>query len=83
MDAVGADHQVVGPVEPSVKVTHTCRSCWASAVEAARISAALAAVRRRLGGAAYDRAWTAGAARTLEEAADDAIHLLDQGPGSA
>jgi hypothetical protein len=37
-------------------------------VEAARITAALAAVRRRLGDAAYDRAWTAGAARTLEAA---------------
>jgi predicted metal-dependent hydrolase len=51
-------------------------------VEAAQITAALAAVRRRLGDAAYDRAWTAGAARTLEEAADDAMRLLDPGPGS-
>jgi predicted ATPase/DNA-binding SARP family transcriptional activator len=46
-------------------------------VEAARITTALAAVRRRLGDAAYDGAWTTGATRTLEEAADDAIRLLD------
>lgn len=45
-------------------------------VEAARIATALAAVRRRLGDAAYDGA---GAARTLEEAADDTVRLL--GPG--
>jgi hypothetical protein len=34
-------------------------------------------VRRRLGEAAYDRAWAAGTSRTLEEAADDAVGLLD------
>jgi predicted ATPase/DNA-binding SARP family transcriptional activator len=51
-------------------------------VEATRITTALATVRRRLGDAAFDRAWTAGAARTLEEAADDAMRLLDPGPGS-
>jgi predicted ATPase/DNA-binding SARP family transcriptional activator len=45
-------------------------------VEATRLATALAAVRRRLGDAAYDRAWSAGAARTLEEAADDAMRLL-------
>ena len=45
--------------------------------EAARITTALAAVRRRLGEAAYGRAWAAGTARTLEEAADDAVGLLD------
>jgi hypothetical protein len=39
-------------------------------VEAARVTTALATVRRRLGDAAYDRAWTAGATRTLEAAAD-------------
>jgi predicted ATPase/DNA-binding SARP family transcriptional activator len=50
--------------------------------EATRITTALAAVRRRLGDVAYDSAWTAGAARTLEEAADDAMQLLDPGPGS-
>jgi hypothetical protein len=50
--------------------------------EAARITTALAAVRNRLGDSAYDRAWTAGAARTLAEAADDAMHLLDSSPGS-
>jgi hypothetical protein len=49
--------------------------------EAARTATALAAVRRRLGAAAYDRAWAAGAARTLEEAAGDALRLLDPGPG--
>jgi tetratricopeptide (TPR) repeat protein len=52
-------------------------------VEAARITTAVAAVRRRLGDAAYDGAWTAGAARTLEAAADDAMRLLAAGPGSA
>jgi hypothetical protein len=41
-------------------------------IEATRITTALAAVRRRLGDAAYDGAWSAGAARTLEEAAYDA-----------
>jgi predicted ATPase/DNA-binding SARP family transcriptional activator len=51
-------------------------------VEAARITTALAAVRRRLGDGAYDGAWAAGAARTLEEAVDDAMRLLDPGPGS-
>jgi tetratricopeptide (TPR) repeat protein len=45
-------------------------------VEATRITTALAAVRRRLGDAAYDDAWTAGAARTLEAGADDAIRPL-------
>jgi hypothetical protein len=44
--------------------------------EAARITTALTAVRRRLGDAAYDGAWTAGAARTLEAAAEDAMRLL-------
>jgi predicted ATPase/DNA-binding SARP family transcriptional activator len=52
-------------------------------LEASRITTALAAVRRRLGDAAYDGAWTAGAARTLEEAADDAMRLLDPGSGNA
>jgi hypothetical protein len=51
--------------------------------EATRITTALAAVRRRVGDAAYDGAWTAGTARTLEEAADDAMRLLDPGPGGA
>ena len=45
-------------------------------VEAARIATALAAVRRRLGDAAYDGAWAAGEVRTLEEAADDTMRLL-------
>jgi predicted ATPase/DNA-binding SARP family transcriptional activator len=48
--------------------------------EAERIATALAAVRQRLGDAAHARAWTAGTARTLEEAADAAIRLLDSGP---
>ena len=52
-------------------------------VEATRISTALSAVRHRLGDAAWDGAWTAGAARTLEEAADDAMRLLDPGLGGA
>jgi len=52
-------------------------------VEAARVTTALAAVRRRLGDAAYDGAWTAGATRTLEEAADDALQLLVEGADRA
>jgi len=48
--------------------------------EAARTTA-LAAVRRRLGDVAYERARAAGAARTIEEPADDAVRLLDPGPG--
>lgn len=48
--------------------------------EAERIATALAAVRQRLGDAAYARAWAAGTARTLEEAADDAVDLLGSGP---
>ena len=44
-----------------------------------RLKTALAAVRRRLGAAAYDGAWAAGTARTLEEAADDAMGLLAPG----
>jgi hypothetical protein len=51
--------------------------------EAARISTALAAVRRRLGAAAYDGAWAAGTTRTLEEAAEDALRLLGPGTGGA
>lgn len=49
--------------------------------EAERIATALAAVRQRLGDAAYAEAWAAGTARTLEEAADDAVRLLESGPG--
>jgi predicted ATPase len=49
--------------------------------EAERIATALAAVRGRLGDAAYAEAWSAGTARTLEAAAADAIRLLDSGPG--
>ncbi len=48
--------------------------------EAARIATALTAVRRRLGDAAYQRAQAAGAARTLEEAADAARRLLTVSP---
>jgi hypothetical protein len=50
--------------------------------EAERIATALAAVRQRLGDAAYGQAWTAGTARTLEEAADAAVRLLDSGSGA-
>ena len=49
-------------------------------MEATRIATALTAVRRRLGDAAYQRAQAAGAARTLEEAADDAVRLLTVSP---
>jgi hypothetical protein len=45
--------------------------------EAERIATALAAVRQRLGEAAYAHAWSAGEARTLEEAADAAVRQLD------
>ena len=47
--------------------------------EATRTATALASVRRRLGAAAYDGAWAAGTARTLEEAAGDAVRLLAPG----
>jgi predicted ATPase/DNA-binding SARP family transcriptional activator len=51
--------------------------------EAERIATALAAARQRLGDAAYARAWDAGGRRTLEEAADQAMHLLSEhGDGS-
>jgi hypothetical protein len=49
--------------------------------EAARVRTALAAVRRRLGAAAYDQARAAGAARSLEEAAENALGLLTPAPG--
>jgi hypothetical protein len=49
--------------------------------EARRIATALAAVRQRLGDAAYAQAWTAGTARTLEDAADAAVRLLGPGRG--
>jgi hypothetical protein len=49
--------------------------------EAARIQTALAAVRRRLGAAAYDQAWAAGTARSLEAAAEDALGLLGPAVG--
>ena len=51
--------------------------------EAERIATALAAARQRLGDAAYVRAQIAGESRTLEEAADQAMHLLiEHGDGS-
>jgi predicted ATPase/DNA-binding SARP family transcriptional activator len=49
--------------------------------EAERIATALAAVRQRLGDAAYAHAWAAGASKTLDEAAEAAVRLLDSGPG--
>jgi hypothetical protein len=48
--------------------------------EAARTATTLTDVRRRLGQAAYERAWAAGTVQGLEDAADDARRLLDQ-PG--
>jgi hypothetical protein len=51
--------------------------------EAERIETALAAVRQRLGDAAYAEAWAAGTARTLKEAADDAVRLLESDSGVA
>jgi predicted ATPase/DNA-binding SARP family transcriptional activator len=50
--------------------------------EAERIATALAAIRRRVSDAAYARAWAAGEARTLDEAADQAIRLLDSDIGA-
>jgi predicted ATPase/DNA-binding SARP family transcriptional activator len=44
--------------------------------EAERITTALAAARQRLGDTAYARAWDTGGRRTLEEAADQTMHLL-------
>ena len=73
-----------GRDEPAAALAASVREVEPSqsyGAEAARIATALAAVRRRLGGAAYDRAQAAGAARTLEAAADDAIRLLTPGPG--
>ena len=49
--------------------------------EAARIQTALTTVRRRLGAAAYDQARTAGAARSLDAAAEVAVGLLTPPPG--
>jgi hypothetical protein len=49
--------------------------------EAERIATALAAVRQRLGDAAYAQAWMAGQATTLDEAADAAVRLLDSASG--
>jgi hypothetical protein len=49
--------------------------------EAERIATALAAVRQRLGDTAYARAWRVGMARTLEEAAEAAVRLLDSASG--
>jgi predicted ATPase/DNA-binding SARP family transcriptional activator len=49
--------------------------------EAERIATALAAVRQRLGDTAYARAWRVGTARSLEEAAEAAVRLLDSASG--
>ena len=68
-----------GRDEPAAALAATVREVAPSpsyGVEATRIATALTAVRRRLGDAAYQRAQAAGAARTLEEAADDAVRLL-------
>jgi predicted ATPase/DNA-binding SARP family transcriptional activator len=73
-----------GRDEPAAALAATVREVAPSrsyGAEAARIATALAAVRRRLGDAAYRRAQAAGAARTLEEAADDAVRLLTPAPG--
>ena len=76
-----------GRDEPAAALAATVREVAPSpsyGVEATRIATALTAVRRRLGDAAYQRAQAAGAARTLEEAADDVVRLLKRhaGPGS-
>jgi hypothetical protein len=43
-----------------------------------RIDAILAAARRRLGAQGYDAAWSAGAGRSVDEAAERAQRLLLQ-----
>jgi hypothetical protein len=75
-----------GRDEPAAALAASVREVAPSrsyGAEAARIATALAAVRRRLGEAPYQRAQEAGAARTLEEAADHAMRLLAPGPGGA
>ena len=72
-----------GRDEPAAALAATVREVAPSpsyGVEATRIATALTAVRRRLGDAAYQRAQAAGAARTLEEAADAAVRLLTVSP---
>ena len=68
----GRDEAAAG-LAASLEVAASSRSYGA---EAARMATALAAVRRRLGEAAYEGAWAAGTARALEEAADEAVGLL-------
>jgi hypothetical protein len=69
-----------GQDEPAAALAATLHEAAPSrsyGAEADRITTALAAVRQRLGAAAFDAAWAAGAARTLEEAADGAMRLLE------
>ena len=68
----GRDEAAAG-LAATLEVAASSRSYGA---EAARLATALAAVRRRLGEAAYEGARAAGAARALEEAADEAVGLL-------
>ena len=68
----GRDKAAAG-LAATLEVAASSRSYGA---EAARMATALAAVRRRLGEAAYEGAWAAGTARALEEAADEAVGLL-------
>jgi tetratricopeptide (TPR) repeat protein len=68
----GRDEAAAG-LAATLEVAASSRSYGA---EAARLATALAAVRRRLGEAAYEGARAAGAARALEVAADEAVGLL-------
>jgi hypothetical protein len=75
-----------GRDEPAAALAASVREVAPSpsyGAEAARIAIALAAVHRRLGDAAHQRAQAAGAARALEEAADDAMRLLTPDPDGA
>jgi hypothetical protein len=69
-----------GQDEPAASLAGTLEAAQnrSYGAEAARLATALTAVRRRLGEAAFEDAWAAGAARTPEEAADDAMRLLDR-----
>jgi predicted ATPase len=69
----------IGQDEPAAALAATLEHAAPAktyGAEAERIATALAAARQRLGDAAYARAWDAGGRRTLEEAADQAMHLL-------
>lgn len=68
-----------GRDEPAVDLAATLASsahARSYGIEAERIATALAAVRMRLGDAAYGRAWSAGTRKTLDAATASAAALL-------